>query len=44
VSIDGIDGSGKSVSLVERLREKGRAVVQTKEPDGGRLVKRSVPA
>lgn len=42
VSIDGIDGSGKSVQvkrLVERLREEGRNVVQTKEPDGGRLGK-----
>ncbi len=40
VSIDGIDGSGKSVQvkrLVERLREEGKNVVQTKEPDGGRL-------
>lgn len=42
VSIEGIDGSGKSVQvnrLVERLRAEGRSVVQTKEPDGGRLGK-----
>jgi dTMP kinase len=40
VSIDGIDGSGKSVQvkrLAERLRAEGKNVVQTKEPDGGRL-------
>ncbi|MDX1121822.1 dTMP kinase [Sinorhizobium medicae] len=42
VSIDGIDGSGKTLQvrhLVERLRAEGRTVVQTKEPDGGRLGK-----
>ncbi|UNZ53833.1 dTMP kinase [Agrobacterium tumefaciens] len=42
VSIEGIDGSGKSVQvnrLVERLRAESRSVVQTKEPDGGRLGK-----
>ncbi|KGF71025.1 thymidylate kinase [Hoeflea sp. BAL378] len=42
VSIEGIDGSGKSVQvkrLVEHLRAEGRNVVQTKEPDGGRLGK-----
>ena len=42
ISIEGIDGSGKSVQvkrLVERLRAEGRCVVQTKEPDGGRLGK-----
>lgn len=42
VSIEGIDGSGKSVQvkrLVERLRAEGKSVVQTKEPDGGRLGK-----
>lgn len=42
ISVDGIDGSGKTVQvkrLVDRLREEGRAVVQTKEPDGGRLGK-----
>ncbi|MBY3033683.1 dTMP kinase [Rhizobium leguminosarum] len=42
VSIEGIDGSGKSVQvkrLVERLRAEGRSVVQTKEPDGGWLGK-----
>jgi dTMP kinase len=42
VSIEGIDGSGKSVQVkrfVERLRAEGRSVVQTKEPDGGRLGK-----
>ncbi|OYY89136.1 MAG: dTMP kinase [Sphingomonas sp. 28-66-16] len=40
VSIEGIDGSGKTEQiglLVERLRSAGRAVLQTKEPDGGRL-------
>jgi dTMP kinase len=42
ISIEGIDGSGKSVQvkrLVERMRAEGRSVVQTKEPDGGRLGK-----
>lgn len=42
VSVDGIDGSGKTVQverLVARLRGEGRTVVQTKEPDGGRLGK-----
>lgn len=40
VSIEGIDGSGKTEQvrlLVEHLRSAGRAVLQTKEPDGGRL-------
>ncbi len=40
VSIEGIDGSGKTeqvAMLVERLRGAGRSVLQTKEPDGGRL-------
>lgn len=40
VSIEGVDGSGKTRQtgiLVEYLRSMGRAVVRTKEPDGGRL-------
>lgn len=40
VSIEGIDGSGKTEQvrlLVERLRESGLSVLQTKEPDGGHL-------
>lgn len=40
VSIEGIDGSGKTVQvrlLVERLRSNGLTVLQTKEPDGGQL-------
>lgn len=40
VSIEGIDGSGKTVQvrlLVERLRSAGLTVLQTKEPDGGQL-------
>lgn len=40
VSIEGIDGSGKTEQarlLVERLRSTGRTVLQTKEPDGGKL-------
>lgn len=40
VSIEGIDGSGKTEQvrlLVERLKRAGRAVLQTKEPDGGHL-------
>lgn len=42
ISIDGIDGSGKTVqveNLVHRLRGEGKTVVQTKEPDGGHLGK-----
>ncbi|WP_186063242.1 dTMP kinase [Burkholderia gladioli] len=40
ISIEGIDGSGKSQQvklLVEKLRNIGRTVVATKEPDGGQL-------
>lgn len=40
VSIEGIDGSGKTEQvklLVEHLRNTGRTVLQTKEPDGGHL-------
>lgn len=40
VSIEGIDGSGKSEQvgfLVQRLRGVGQTVIQTKEPDGGQL-------
>lgn len=40
VSIEGIDGSGKTEQvklLVEHLRNIGRTVLQTKEPDGGHL-------
>lgn len=40
VSIEGIDGSGKSEQvrlLVEYLRGTGQRVLQTKEPDGGQL-------
>lgn len=40
VSIEGIDGSGKTEQvrlLVERLRDAGQTVLQTKEPDGGHL-------
>jgi len=40
VSVEGIDGSGKTEQvkmLVERLSGAGRRVLQTKEPDGGRL-------
>ncbi|MTV41906.1 dTMP kinase [Duganella radicis] len=40
ISIEGIDGSGKTEQvrlLVERLRNAGQTVLQTKEPDGGRL-------
>lgn len=40
ISIEGIDGSGKTEQvklLVERLRNTGRTVLQTKEPDGGHL-------
>ncbi len=40
VSIEGLDGSGKTEQvrlLVEHLRSAGRAVLQTKEPDGGHL-------
>ena len=39
-SIEGIDGSGKTEQvrlLVKRLRSTGRTVLQTKEPDGGKL-------
>lgn len=42
VSLEGIDGCGKSTQadmLVRRLRAAGLSVVQTKEPDGGRLGK-----
>lgn len=38
VSIEGIDGSGKSEQvrpLVDHLRSTGQRVLQTKEPDGG---------
>lgn len=40
ISIEGIDGSGKTEQvrlLVERLRNAGQTVLQTKEPDGGHL-------
>ncbi|UVH50790.1 dTMP kinase [Pseudomonas sp. CBSPBW29] len=40
ISIEGIDGSGKSEQvkrLVEHLRALGHLVLQTKEPDGGHL-------
>lgn len=40
ISIEGIDGSGKSEQvkrLVEHLRVLGHSVLQTKEPDGGHL-------
>jgi dTMP kinase len=40
ISIEGIDGSGKSEQvrlLVEKLRVIGQTVVATKEPDGGQL-------
>ncbi|MBZ9727948.1 dTMP kinase [Mesorhizobium sp. CO1-1-11] len=40
VSVEGIDGSGKSEQisqLVERLRGSGKTVIQTKEPDGGHI-------
>lgn len=40
VSVEGIDGSGKTEQvrlLVERLRNTGQTVLQTKEPDGGQL-------
>jgi dTMP kinase len=40
ISIEGIDGSGKTKQvslLVERLRNAGQTVLQTKEPDGGHL-------
>lgn len=40
ISIEGIDGSGKTEQvklLVEHLRSTGQAVLQTKEPDGGKL-------
>ncbi|MDD2131393.1 dTMP kinase [Pseudomonas sp. 17391] len=40
VSIEGIDGSGKSEQvkrLVDHLRALGLSVLQTKEPDGGHL-------
>jgi dTMP kinase len=40
VSIDGIDGSGKTTQvrlLCSALEAEGKNVVRTKEPDGGRL-------
>lgn len=40
ISIEGVDGSGKSRQtemLVQHLRDLGKCVVTTKEPDGGRL-------
>jgi dTMP kinase len=40
ISIEGIDGSGKTNQvklLIERLKSAGKAVLQTKEPDGGHL-------
>ncbi len=40
ISIEGVDGSGKTrqtESLVKHLRGRGKSVVRTKEPDGGRL-------
>lgn len=40
VSIEGIDGCGKTAQvklLSEHLRNAGRTVLQTKEPDGGHL-------
>ncbi|WP_339094090.1 dTMP kinase [Variovorax paradoxus] len=40
ISFEGIDGSGKSEQvrrIVEHLRDSGRSVLQTKEPDGGHL-------
>lgn len=40
ISIEGVDGSGKTRQtdfLVKHLRDRGRSVVRTKEPDGGRL-------
>lgn len=40
ISIEGIDGSGKTNQvnlLVKRLRNAGKTVLQTKEPDGGHL-------
>ena len=40
ISIEGIDGSGKSEQtriLTDRLREAGKHVIRTKEPDGGHL-------
>lgn len=40
ISIEGIDGSGKSTQvelLVEHLNKIGVDVIKTKEPDGGRL-------
>lgn len=40
ISIEGVDGSGKTRQtefLVKHLRGRGRSVVRTKEPDGGRL-------
>lgn len=40
ISIEGVDGSGKSRQtelLVKHLRGRGRSVVRTKEPNGGRL-------
>lgn len=43
ISIEGIDGSGKTEQvklLVQRLRDSGRTVLQTKEPDGGQLGKK----
>jgi len=42
ISIEGIDGSGKSEQvkrLVDHLRALGLSVLQTKEPDGGHLGK-----
>lgn len=42
ISIEGIDGSGKTEQvkrLVQRLRDSGQTVLQTKEPDGGQLGK-----